>query len=161
MIGYRRSSNKLIVSTSWLSMCYSSKSSAGTWLLHFNSSLAKLTIYYSMCWLRSEKMNWLLIRVALRGHRGETSHSLAISVNGGLFPDWDTQGRPRSLRLTVENSGYHRRDSLKIDRLLERIKGQETWGSCELIWSYLSGARTKQQRCVGVFLFSLWLGEVP
>lgn len=85
MIGYRRSSNKLIVSTSWLSMCYSSKSSAGTWLLHFNSSLAKLTIYYSMCWLRSEKMNWLLIRIALRGHRGETTHSLAISVNGGLF----------------------------------------------------------------------------
>lgn len=85
MIGYRRFSNKLIVSTSWLSMCYSSKSSAGTWLLHFNSSLAKLTIYYSMCWLRSEKMNWLLIRVALRGHRGETTHSLAISVNGGPF----------------------------------------------------------------------------
>ena len=85
MIGYRRSSNKLIVSTSWLSMCYSSKSSAGTWLLHFNSLLAKLTIYYSMCWLRSEKMNWLLIRVALRGHRGETTHSLAISVNGGPF----------------------------------------------------------------------------
>ncbi len=85
MIGYRRSSNKLIVSTSWLSMCYSSKSSAGTWLLHFNSSLAKLTIYYSMCWLRSEKMNWLLIRVALRGHRGETTHSLAISVNVGPF----------------------------------------------------------------------------
>lgn len=85
MIGYRRFSNKLIVSTSWLSMCYSSKSSAGTWLLHFNSSLAKLTIYYSMCWLRSEKMNWLLIRVALRGHRGETTHSLAISVNWGPF----------------------------------------------------------------------------
>lgn len=85
MIGYRRFSSKLIVSTSWLSMCYSSKSSAGTWLLHFNSSLAKLTIYYSMCWLRSEKMNWLLIRVALRGHRGETTHSLAISVNGGPF----------------------------------------------------------------------------
>lgn len=83
MIGYRRSSNKLIVSTSWLSMCYSSKSSAGTWLLHFNSSLAKLRIYYSMCWLRSEKMNWLLIRVALRGHRGETTHSLVISFNGG------------------------------------------------------------------------------
>lgn len=37
-----------------------------------------------MCWLRSEKMNWLLIRVALRGHRGETTHSLAISVNWGL-----------------------------------------------------------------------------
>lgn len=85
MIGYRRSSNKLIVSTSWLSMCYSSKSSAGTWLLHFNSSLAKLTIYYFMCWLRSEKMNWLLIRVALRGHRGETTHSPAISVDGGPF----------------------------------------------------------------------------
>lgn len=85
MIGYRRSSNKLIVSTSWLSMCYSSKSSAGTWLLHFNSSLAKLRIYYSMCWLRSEKMNWLLIRVALRGHRGETTHGLVISFNGGPF----------------------------------------------------------------------------
>lgn len=85
MIGYGRSSNKLIVSTSWLSMCYSSKSSAGTWLLHFNSSLAKLTIYYFMCWLRSEKMNWLLIRVALRGHRGETTHSPAISVDRGPF----------------------------------------------------------------------------
>lgn len=85
MIGSRRSSNKLIVSTSWLSMCYSSKSSAGTWLLHFNSSLAKLTIYYSMCWLRSEKMNWLLIRVALRGHRGETTHSLPISFYRGPF----------------------------------------------------------------------------
>lgn len=85
MIGYRRSSNKLIVSTSWLSMCYSSKSSAGTWLLQFNSSLAKLRIYYSMCWLRSEKMNWLLIRVALRGHRGETTHSLVISFNRGPF----------------------------------------------------------------------------
>lgn len=103
MIGYRRSSNKLIVSTSWLSMCYSSKSSAGTWLLHFNSSLAKLTIYYSMCWLRSEKMNWLLIRVALRGHRGETTHSPAISVNGGPFSDWDNQGRPRSLSLIEKN----------------------------------------------------------
>lgn len=91
MIGYRRSSNKLIVSTSWLSMCYSSKSSAGTWLLHFNSSLAKLRIYYSMCWLRSEKMNWLLIRVALRGHRGETTHSLVISFNRAPFSDWDSR----------------------------------------------------------------------
>ena len=98
MIGYRRSSNKLIVSTPWLSMCYSPKSSAGTWLLHFNSLLAKLTIYYCMCWLRSEKMNWLLIRVALRGHRGETTHSLAISVNGAPS-DWASQGRARSWRL--------------------------------------------------------------
>lgn len=83
MIGSRRSSNELIVSTPWLSMCYSSQSSAGTWLLHFNSLLAKLTIYNCMCRLRSEKMNWLLIRVTLRGHRGETTHSPAISVNGG------------------------------------------------------------------------------
>ena len=82
-------------------MCYSPKSSAGTWLLHFNSLLAKLTIYYCMCWLRSEKMNWLLIRVALRGHRGETTHSFAISVNGAPS-DWANQGRDRSWKLNIQ-----------------------------------------------------------
>lgn len=65
--------------------CYSSKSSACTWLLHFNGLLAKLTIYYCVCRLRSEKMNRLLIRVAQRGHGGETTHSPAISVNGALL----------------------------------------------------------------------------
>lgn len=85
-------------------MCYSYKSRAGTWLLHFNSLLAKLTIYYSMCWLRSEKMNWLLIRVALRGHKGETTHSLAISVNGALFLTGTTRARPRSLIVETSES---------------------------------------------------------
>lgn len=64
---------------------YSPKSSACTWLLHFNSLLTKLTIYYCACRLRSEKMNRLLIRVAQRGHWGETTHSPAISVNGALL----------------------------------------------------------------------------
>lgn len=111
MIGYRRSSNKLIVSTPWLSMCYSPKSSAGTWLLHFNSLLAKLTIYYCMCWLRSEKMNWLLIRVALRGHRGETTHSPAISVNGGPFLTGQARAGPGQKGSTSNPSETRRRYS--------------------------------------------------
>lgn len=134
MIGYRRSSNKLIVSTSWLSMCYFSKSSAGTWLLHFNSSLAKLTIYYSMCWLRSEKMNWLLIRVALRGHRGETTHRLAISVNGALFRLG--QARPRSLTAMVKTTESGASSCFKHGpHLVESNKGQKslTWRSCSFV----------------------------
>lgn len=125
MIGYRRSSNKLIVSTSWLSMCYSSKSRAGTWLLHFNSSLAKLTIYYSMCWLRSEKMNWLLIRVALRGHRGETTHSLAISVNGGPFLTGTARAVPGH-SLIVKTNECRASTGLRRDHCLVQSKtGQE------------------------------------
>lgn len=123
MIGYRRSSNKLIVSTSWLSMCYSSKSSAGTWLLHFNSSLAKLRIYYSMCWLRSEKMNWLLIRVALRGHRGETTHSLVISFNGGPFLT-GTAGAGRGHRVVTPNPP-HPAEPEKWNRPLDSNRGEE------------------------------------
>lgn len=155
MIGYRRSSNKLIVSTSWLSMCYSSKSSAGTWLLHFNSSLAKLTIYYSMCWLRSEKMNWLLIRVALRGHRGETTHSLAISVSGGLFSDWDRQGRPRSLCLTMETSRYHGRGSLEFYCLL---RPHQKASDVKQLWVHLmisvSSADSLAEMCRSFLFYS-------
>lgn len=155
MIGYRRSSNKLIVSTSWLSMCYSSKSSAGTWLLHFNSSLAKLTIYYSMCWLRSEKMNWLLIRVALRGHRGETTHSLAISVNGGLFLTGTTRAGPGHGGFSWKpvESGWRRGH-----HLVQSNRGQESLvaSSCSIIWWFQSGVWTEWDAWEVV-----WLGEVP
>lgn len=148
MIGYRRSSNKLIVSTSWLSMCYSSKSSAGTWLLHFNSSLAKLTIYYSMCWLRSEKMNWLLIRVALRGHRGETTHSLAISVNGGPFLTGTAGAGPGHWVLSWKPLNGGRSGLRHGHRLVQSNKGQESLASSSCTWWFPSGGadRTAEMR---------------
>lgn len=164
MIGYRRSSNKLIVSTSWLSMCYSSKSSAGTWLLHFNSSLAKLTIYYSMCWLRSEKMNWLLIRVALRGHRGETTHSLAISVNGGLFSDWDRQGRPRSPRLTETSKTVWKSQpqTWPSPSSASKAKWREAAASSSDDICQGRGPSSRDVWEFSSFFFPLlWLGEVP
>lgn len=111
-------------------MCYSSKSSTGTWLLHFNSLLAKLTIYYSMCWRRSEKMNWLLIRVALRGHRGETTYSLAISVNGVPFLTRTAMAGPGHCLIikTTESGG---KSTIKHGHhLVESNNGQERLCSC-------------------------------
>lgn len=68
-------------------------------------------------------MNWLLIRVALRGHRGETTHSLVISFNGGPFLT-GTAGAGRGHRVVTPNPP-HAAEPEKSNRPLDSNQGEE------------------------------------